>query len=1270
MQDDQGLIYIANGDAILQYDGVEWRKLELPNLNRICTFAKDSQNRIFVGADKAFGYIDFDARGYMKFVSLVDKIPEEHRDLYSVWNVYIKDNLVFFTSNKKMYQWDGKTIEVLVSEYELRQCFLVGADLYFGIQEVGLSKLVNKAFKLIPGGALFKNTTISSILPFDEKSVLITTREKGMFLFNGNNFVAYPTEVEDYLKEFVVYKGLKLKEQYAFVTIYGGLVIMNQKGEKVQIITTRDGLLDNQIYGLGVDDQSGLWVTTQNSISRIEWFRPYSIFDDYHGLKGWVWDIQRHQGKLYLANSYGLHVLTKDSFDRHHIELVEKIKIAAWDLISVGENLIVGTGSGVFQYNDGGAKQINSLITTTLHQSQVDSNRIFIGHPKGLLAIYYRHGQWVEEGHAASIHQDILSIAETSSGDLWLGTRTEGVLHLKADENGKWGQYNVPDIYLEDKGIPLGWSKVYIINDEVMARTDCLLNEQCFHNFHKTDNKFIPDFEFVEKVSGKKGYTPSRYQQPDGHLLLQQLAGSESVSMLSAFQLGNGDYQLNTLQLGGIDQQISKCAYWDENKVLWLGGEAVVRYDLRFDTLADQKFPVYVRKVITANDSIIYAGLRNGEIPELRPDNNALRIEFAAPFFDLSEKNQYQYKLEGFDKTWSNWSTETKKDYTNLPAGHYEFKVRARNLYGTISEEGSYSFTILTPWYLSIYAYLLYGAVAIFVVWLLMKLRSQQLIKEKEILENLVAERTQEVSNQARQLEKQAHELQELDRLKSNFFANISHEFRTPLTLIKGPIDQLEQNPDEKLSPDNVKMIRRNADRMLKLVNQLLDLSKIDGGSLHLEPTEGDVFKCLRAAAASFNSHAAQRNIDYQVQIPQTVLWATFDRDKLEKVVYNLLSNAFKFSDDNAVISCQVKYSDPKLHVQVKDSGRGVPEEKLPYIFDRFYQVDSSDTKEKEGSGIGLSLSKNLVTLMNGTITVSSEIGKGSCFRVELPIQEIKTRFGESADKSAPVNTLVPRPKPFALTQTDKRSLPEVLLVEDNDDMRHFIKEQLIDCYKIREAVNGEAGLQKAIANPPDLIITDLMMPRMDGIELCDKLKTNVITSHIPVIMLTAKAGIDNKIKGLETGADDYLIKPFDANELLVRTKNLIEQRRKLRELFANKKVQIDPNQITVTSMDQKFLEQVLALLEDKSADPGFGVPQMQEALAMSKTQLHRKLKALTNEAPGELLRNFRLKRAARLLLQKADTVTQIAFHVGFNNLSYFAKCFKELYGVAPSSYK
>ncbi len=523
--------------------------------------------------------------------------------------------------------------------------------------------------------------------------------------------------------------------------------------------------------------------------------------------------------------------------------------------------------------------------------------------------------------------------------------------------------------------------------------------------------------------------------------------------------------------------------------------------------------------------------------------------------------------------------------------------------------------------------------------------------------------------NQYRIKQKSNKELQALNEVKSNFFANISHEFRTPLTLIKGPIEHLEQNPDERLNPEDVTMIRRNANKVLGLVNQLLDLSRIDQGKLQLKPTEGDIYKCLRAATTSFNSHAAQRNMDYLVEIPNGTFWAAFDRNKLEKIVYNLLSNAFKFTENGEKVAFEAKYIDEKLEMQVSDSGKGISEAKLPFIFDRFYQIDGAYTKEREGSGIGLSLTKELVELMDGTITVSSEEGKGTFFTVQIPLEKIKTLEKSTSEEEWKYEKQRTTPTTFELQKSDVRKIPKILLVEDNEDMRHFITSQLVTEYRVIVANNGEEGLKRALADAPDLILSDLMMPKMDGIELCKELKTNLETSHIPVILLTARAGEANKIEGLEIGADDYLTKPFDAKELFVRVKNLIQRQRRLKEYIRKHQLMFDPSKIEATSLDRRFLEQLLDLLEKEHSNAGFGVPQMQDVMALSKAQLHRKVKALTNESPGELLRNFRLKRAAHLLSKKADSVTQIAYQVGFNNLSYFAKCFKELYGVPPSSY-
>jgi signal transduction histidine kinase/DNA-binding response OmpR family regulator len=545
------------------------------------------------------------------------------------------------------------------------------------------------------------------------------------------------------------------------------------------------------------------------------------------------------------------------------------------------------------------------------------------------------------------------------------------------------------------------------------------------------------------------------------------------------------------------------------------------------------------------------------------------------------------------------------------------------------------------------------GGLAIIVVggFLYYRVQRSNDIKNKKLLE------IQESVNK---------KLTEVDKMKSHFFASVSHEFRTPLTLIKGPIEQLLEHPEKPLTLDKAQMIHRNSNRLLQLVNQLLDLSKLDAGNLRIENREGDMYKFLRTICSSFDSYAQQYNIKYAVQVDGISLLASFDHDKLEKIIYNLLSNAFKFTSSQGNVSFACKYENEKLVISIADNGKGIDPHDLPHIFDRFYQ--STDHASYEGTGIGLSLVKELVSLMNGNIEVTSEPGKGTTFTVTLPVAALSSITLDNSAQT-PINKIYPEIKAAtAPTEPNTVEKDTILIIEDNPDMRSFIREQLINEYHVMEAGNGSDGLTLAIHEIPDLIVSDIMMPEMNGITFCETIKKDERTSHIPVIMLTAREGRESKIEGLETGADDYLIKPFDTYELLVRIKNLISQREQLRKKFSQQIV-LQPKNISINSIDNLFLEKVEQTIEKYLSQPEFGVPQLQDALSMSKTQLHRKMKALTDQAPGEFLRNYRLKRAAQLLEQQTGNITEIAFAVGFGSLSYFTRSFKELFGRSPSEH-
>lgn len=525
----------------------------------------------------------------------------------------------------------------------------------------------------------------------------------------------------------------------------------------------------------------------------------------------------------------------------------------------------------------------------------------------------------------------------------------------------------------------------------------------------------------------------------------------------------------------------------------------------------------------------------------------------------------------------------------------------------------------------------------------------------------------------------EAEKLQELDTLKTRFFTNISHEFRTPLTLLVGPLADLRKKfPNEDL----VQVMQRNVNRLQALINQLLDLSKFDAGELKVETKKGDVSQFFSYIFGSFETLAQNKNLHFNVHQSHRSLDAQFDADKLEKITTNLLSNAFKFTPSNGRVGAEVEYIPKETTIDViltvSDNGIGIDAQRLPRIFDRFYQVDDTSHRNYEGTGIGLALVKELVEILKGRISVKSEVNKGTTFRVEFAL------MASPADMTAAEAT-------FEISHTDtsislllteaaqEQNLvpaddqPVLLIVEDNPDLRLYLRKIFETQYQIIEANDGQQGLEIALQNVPDMVITDLMMPRLDGFGLCERLKTDERTSHIPVVLLTAKATLTDRLEGLGLGADEYLQKPFNKDELVIRVKNLLQQRRLLREKFSLRLATL-PNEPAVGNevsqqLDNQFIQRIRAVIDAHLSESNFDVDGLCKELGISRTNLHRKLKALTGTSATEFIRKIRLQRAAQLVQQNTLTVSEIAYQVGFESLSYFSKSFQEEFGMSPSEY-
>jgi signal transduction histidine kinase/DNA-binding response OmpR family regulator len=686
---------------------------------------------------------------------------------------------------------------------------------------------------------------------------------------------------------------------------------------------------------------------------------------------------------------------------------------------------------------------------------------------------------------------------------------------------------------------------------------------------------------------------------------------------------------------------------------------------------------------------------------QLAPGKKRLEFYYTAVVFINPDRTKFKIKLEGFDSDWIDMGTSRSTTYTGLSPGDYIFRVTACNPDGVWNEQGVYfSFYLQPYWYRTWWAFSLYVLTVFFGVFFFVKWRSAKLEKEKKRLEQMVKERTGEIDHKNLLLQEQSEKLKEMDRVKSRFFANISHEFRTPLTLIKGPLEEiLEENPDKKLE-SRTKMMLRNSCRLLDLVNQLLELAKFDSGIMKLHAVRQNIVPFVKNIVMCFESLALHNEVDLAFHAEADDISLYFDPGKMERIITNLLSNAFNYTPIHGKIRVVIQrvmgtaYPGGCVEILVRDTGIGIPADWLPHIFDRFYrgEGEAGDESGAGGTGIGLTLVRELVELHHGEIEVHSSCrpdhNRGTEFILRLPmgkahlqaeeitaahelheLPRINEKFLRGGPGGAVFSKSAPPGRRRQKSDKEEQGKPVILVVDDNADVRAYIREALEPQFNIEEAANGNEGIDKAGDIIPDLVISDIMMPGPDGFELCDCLKKDIKTSHIPIVLLTAKASETSIVQGLETGADDYIIKPFNANILVSRVKNLVRLRRQLQRKIQAEMV-LQPVEISVSSLDTEFIKDLQAIIEENLSDPEFSVEQLAKGLYMSRSSLYRKVEALTGESPLFFIRSYRLKRAAQLLKANAGNVTEVAFKVGFSNSSYFSKCFKEKFHRLPSDYQ
>jgi signal transduction histidine kinase/ligand-binding sensor domain-containing protein/DNA-binding response OmpR family regulator len=660
----------------------------------------------------------------------------------------------------------------------------------------------------------------------------------------------------------------------------------------------------------------------------------------------------------------------------------------------------------------------------------------------------------------------------------------------------------------------------------------------------------------------------------------------------------------------------------------------------------------------------------------IRAEENDFSVEFVALNYTNPQKDHYAYRLLGYNQDWVRPGPgQRTANFANLPPGHYTLEVKADNGEGKWSRQpATMHFNVLAPWYKTWWAYLLYGLAALGAVALYRRVEmTQQGLRNKLALEHFQVEKEKELTN-----------------LKLGFFTNVSHELRTPLTLILGPMEELiaARGPVDNLR-DKVVLMHKQTRKLFDLVNQLLDFRKVESGNVPLRASYGNAVRFLTEAFSIFQQKATERRIDYFLDVPAEPIGLYFDRSKLEIIVTNLLANAFKYTPEGGRVALAAtvvgnpgsdavfsggQLTGNYLEISVLDTGTGIKADELAHIFDPYYQASHTDTLRMTGTGIGLSLVKQFVERHGGIVSVESKVGAGTTFRLRLPFGQAhllpsdllpETEQPEAQDlaKQLLQDSLTLSNEPVTLS-----SRPRLLVVEDNDEVCQYLQQLFSLDYEVLTAADGLEGWNAVLTHTPALVISDVMMPRSDGLELCRRLKQDPRTAHIPVLLLTARTAALHEVEGFDIGADDYVSKPFNPLVLQAKVAALLRNRLQLREYY-QRQILLEPTEIVIADADRTFLEQAMHIVEQHLTDPAFSVLVLADALCMSQSVMYRRIKSITGQTTVEFIRDVRMKRAAQLLAQPQMRVAEVAFQVGVENVKYFRKTFQKIYGVAPSEY-
>ena len=1273
IQDPRGYIWLATSNGLNKYDGNEFTAYKTANYsslrsNVIRCLETDHQGNLLVGTIGG-GLYKLDQNND-SFIPIAKHISEIH-------------DILKGTANKI---WVGARDGLFCLEFK------------------------NSAYTTTK----YSSLDVQSIEETDQGVWMATS--KGVYLVNKSSKNTYPIAEKTLKDEFVFDLEFVGKNEIWIATRHKGLLIYNLKTETItpfsQIVSNAAGVKgcdisdirkihksDSKIYiatdgcGLLIFDIDNRFVTkyqkTVNSLS-ISGNTLYSIFEDRaHN----IWLGHSRTGISIIDNN-------SDNFQLYYNAGFPDDYSSTLCLYQDKNDIVFGT-------SEGGVHSLSGKNTANYNVNAPNVQVIYRDSKNNLWTGTFSQGVIVKDAGNNYLNvkiqgNDIRNIIEDTHGTVWIATYGNGIFSYnlstgstknytyKPDAKNGLSNNNAIDMVLKNQKLYiatfggglnildtktgfvkqlLAGSKGQTILDDnlksiavddkgvVWALGTKGLNSITTKNNNDLVSKSYP-FE-------KLGFTRNAnavLMDMEGYAWLSTDAGIYRFNPANAaFKKLNLGFQLNNTEF-----HLNSAIRTNNNKLLFGSVNGIVMFNPVMVFRQEQQPPLEITrfKVVNTKDKKQYLSdatylnkIHTNETIVLKSEQNLFTIEFSSLQYPSAQEIKYQIKLNGFDKEWRDVGTARQATYTNLPDGEYSFHVRATNLREEWKAgQTAFSIKVLPPLWKTWWAIIIY--VLLFIASLLAyrKYSSNWLKMKNHLkLEKIKREKEEEIHN-----------------LKITFFTNISHDLRTPLTLIHGTIRRiLNKKTLDTDTTQSLVILKKNTDKLLRLSDELLDLRRIETGKMELKVTKNNILKFIKGAYESFAELALDRDIQYSFDVKgkPSSLW--FDKYQMEKVFFNILSNAFKFTPNNGTISLVLQEQEDTISAEIRNSGTLLTREQIDKVFDRFYQSEGvvKDNTIGPGLGVGLSIVNDIIRLHAGEISVSSDELTGTCFKVML--QKGKEHFKQS--QITEPEALKPEDLEDKEVATVKviTAVPEresVLIVEDDVDLQEFLKSSLQQKYHVYLAENGKTGYELAIAHCPDIIISDVMMPEMDGIEMCSLVKNNVKTSHIPIILLTARTSSSHKKLGLETGADDYLSKPFNEDELHIRIKNLVENRQKLRKKYTLEAT-TRPEEFIINSPDEIFLNNLKELIENNILNADLNTEFIAREMNMSHSLVYKKLKAVTGMSIVEFVRDYRLRKAEMLLVQNKLSISEVCYKAGFNDRNYFSVWFKKKYKMSPKEY-